>query len=110
MIRGSSRCLACQPEAKQHSRLIWGAYQSYLHEENRYTLRDLCYTANTGRGHYACRAAVLCSSREELGQKLAQLQESLHSGGMPTGEIAPGVFYGCHRMISSRKEKKKPAI
>lgn len=83
-----------------------GAYQSYLHEENRYTLRDLCYTANTGRGHYACRAAVLCSSREELGQKLAQLQESLHSGGMPTGEIAPGVFYGCHWMISSRKEKE----
>ncbi|WP_150273755.1 non-ribosomal peptide synthetase [Paenibacillus tepidiphilus] len=84
------------------------AYRSYLQdEENRHSLRDLCYTANTGRGHYACRAAVLCSSRGELAQKLAQLQESLHGGGsLLSGEIAPGVYYGRHRTVSLRKEKE----
>ncbi|MFC6650085.1 beta-ketoacyl synthase N-terminal-like domain-containing protein [Paenibacillus rhizoplanae] len=60
-----------------------GAYQSYLHEENRYTLRDLCYTANTGRGHYACRAAVLCSSREELGQSWRSFRKACTAAECP---------------------------
>lgn len=40
----------------------------------QHSIDDVCYTANTGRGHYGYRLAVLCTSMEELQERLCLLQ------------------------------------
>ncbi|NBI31205.1 condensation domain-containing protein [Chengkuizengella marina] len=40
---------------------------------NYINIYDLCYTANTGRGHYSYRIAMLIDSLEDLKQKLYEL-------------------------------------
>lgn len=66
------------------------------------SLEDVCYTANTGRGHYSCRLAILTKSMEELREKLSVIGKSQLS------ELqAEGVFYGdCSNCM---EEEKYPA-
>ncbi|MCG7407269.1 phosphopantetheine-binding protein [Paenibacillus sp. ACRRX] len=57
-------------------------------------LQSICYTANTGRGHYGYRLALTAHDKKELWQKLTQLQQT---------DLTPvlqleGVYYGEHRI------------
>ena len=56
---------------------------------DRVNHEDLCYTLNTGRGHYAFRAAAVLEPGESLAEKLSGLR------GLIEGTYeAPGTFYG----------------
>ncbi|WP_051287021.1 beta-ketoacyl synthase N-terminal-like domain-containing protein [Paenibacillus taiwanensis] len=57
-------------------------------------LRSICYTANTGRGHYGHRLALTAYDKEELCQKLTQLQQT----GLTSVPTMDGVYYGEHRL------------
>lgn len=48
-------------------------YILMLRQQEDVNLDDLCYTANTGRGHYCWRIAVVFGSYEELLEKLAKI-------------------------------------
>ncbi len=58
-----------------------GRYARFLEQSNGRSadLRDVCYTANTGRGHYEYRAALTASSIDELQGKLARLEQRLQA-------------------------------
>ncbi|KNY24968.1 beta-ketoacyl synthase N-terminal-like domain-containing protein [Pseudobacteroides cellulosolvens] len=64
-------------------------------------LAELCYTANTGRGHYSYRLAVITKDKLELQEKLYKLSD-MHSGSNDEG-----VYYGIHKLVSSRREVKE---
>nr|WP_226887786.1 non-ribosomal peptide synthetase [Paenibacillus polymyxa] len=81
-------------------------YQQYVMEPKTYPLRDLCYTANTGRGQYGFRLAILCRDWDDLGAKLTQIQTSGFSGQAKQEEFIPGVYFGCHKVVSAQKEKE----
>lgn len=83
-------------------------YQQYVTEPQAYPLRDLCYTANTGRGHHSYRLAILCRDWNDLGAKLDQIQTSAFgfSGQAQQGELIPGVYFGRHKVVSAQKEKE----
>ncbi|MFC4101266.1 beta-ketoacyl synthase N-terminal-like domain-containing protein [Paenibacillus xanthanilyticus] len=65
-----------------------GRYVSDL-QGNPATLRQLCYTTNTGRGRHGTRAAIVACDKEELRAKLKKLLEQ----GL-TSYPEDGIYYG----------------
>ncbi|MCD1260592.1 hypothetical protein B5M42_017455 [Paenibacillus athensensis] len=78
-------------------------------------LRDICYTANTGRGHYSWRAAIVAADRASL---LARLDELAADGlaasaaAVAAASAEPGavgsVSCGEHRVVTLRREQRQP--
>ncbi|PKQ89070.1 hypothetical protein CXK86_21075 [Paenibacillus sp. BGI2013] len=66
---------------------------------DRYSLLDVCRTANACRGHYAHRVIILAEHLEDLRIKLTQVI----SGDIHTF-TAPWFHYGEHRLISDNRE------
>lgn len=76
------------------------SYISYLAAtEDR--LADICLTANTGRGHYAFRLAVVAANKEEMLHVLFDLNE----GGLETGPMN-GCVYGEHSISTIQRENR----
>jgi len=70
-------------------------------------LRDICYTANTGRGHYGWRAAIVAADRASL---LEQLDALAASGldAAAAGALGSDVCCGEHRVVTLRREQRQP--
>ncbi|OKP97901.1 type I polyketide synthase [Paenibacillus sp. P46E] len=74
-------------------------YADFFRQGTETNLNNICYTAKTGRGHYAYRLALIVKSYEELKQKITQLA----SRGL--SDISEkGVYYDCHKIGSDRKQ------
>lgn len=74
-----------------------GRYDSFLQSAGELDLDALCYTANTGRGNYSYRAAILFRNQEELTQKIRRLyHKGLHSG--------EGVYAGFFKIVSNKRQ------
>ncbi|MCZ8518253.1 MULTISPECIES: non-ribosomal peptide synthase/polyketide synthase [Paenibacillus] len=80
-------CLSAESEPALERSIA--AYRQWAEEQDPWSLSDLCYTASTGRGHYACRLAIVTGSQEDLMDKLAWLQE-----GRWRTEAVKGIYYG----------------
>ncbi|MCM3746403.1 SDR family NAD(P)-dependent oxidoreductase [Paenibacillus pasadenensis] len=65
-------------------------------------LADICFTANTGRGHYTHRLALISADAEDLFGKLQYAAEQLEP------HAAEGVYYGVHRTVSDRRSIRNP--
>lgn len=74
-------------------------YLRFLPRHRELPIGDIAYTANTGRGHYAWRAAVLAASPRELEEKLEMLLAN---------DLAPmesqGIFCGGHKIVAEGRE------
>lgn len=79
-------------------------YVDYDSRNGDEPLQDICYTANTGRGHYSYRIAMMINSREDLRAKLEALSEMEEYGNI----TVPGIYYGVHRIVSSEYHPKGP--
>ena len=75
--------LSAQSDAALHA--YARQYTAFLAEQPTIDLRDLCYTVQVGRSHFAHRLAIVCDS-------VAQLQEKLES--YLQGESRPGLAFG----------------
>ncbi|WP_438431722.1 SDR family NAD(P)-dependent oxidoreductase [Gorillibacterium sp. sgz500922] len=76
-------------------------YQRFVqHADDALRLDDLCYTANTGRGAYSYRLAVVVESLADLSDKLNLLSE------MNMEQLnVPWAFYAYHKVVRSNKEE-----
>ncbi|GMK38599.1 hypothetical protein PCCS19_16530 [Paenibacillus sp. CCS19] len=74
-------------------------YAEFLKRQPDARLEDVCFTANTGRGHYTHRVALLALTAGELRASLRQLQE----GGLHTDAEA-GIWYGQHFIVSENQK------
>ncbi len=63
--------------------------------------RNVCYTANTGRGHYAYRIALIAHDAKDAAAKLA---EAAATGFDKMDK--PWFAYGFHKVVSASKGKK----
>ncbi|WP_341282699.1 SDR family NAD(P)-dependent oxidoreductase [Paenibacillus sp. FSL H8-0537] len=68
------------------------------------TLADICYTANTGRGHYSHRLALIVSDGADLTGKLKHLAEQETFSSLS----AEGVYYGEYRAVSDERSIRSP--
>lgn len=66
-------------------------------------LEDVCYTANTGRGHYEHRLTLLATNLTELREKLKELRVDIL-----TDLKAPWFTYGYHRVVPSDRAELEP--
>ena len=74
-----------------------GRYERHLGAHPESGLGDVCYTANTGRAHFAHRLAVRASSVKEMGPRLAALAAGECPAGLrrgrPSGSQEPRVAF-----------------
>lgn len=75
-------------------------YRDYFNKVEALGINNICYTANTGRGHYSHRLAIIVNSYSDLKEKLNQLEVSKIIGNLGTG-----VYYGEHKMVGNKTAK-----
>jgi len=63
-------------------------------------IRDLCYSANTGRGHYEFRLAIIVNDMAELKEKLL----ALRSMGLEKNS-GKNIYYAHHEVLLDKKQK-----
>ncbi|MEC0599324.1 SDR family NAD(P)-dependent oxidoreductase [Bacillus spizizenii] len=74
-------------------------YNEFFKQGTQKNLKNICYTANTGRGHYSYRLALIVKSFEELAQKINFL------AGQDLNDISEkGVYFSYHKVGSDRKQ------
>lgn len=76
------------------NRLIQG-YIDFFQNETGPSLGNLCYTANTGRGHYEYRLALIVKDKQDVLERLRKLD-----GRLNHLQNSATVFYGPHREAS----------
>ncbi len=77
--------LALSAKTGEALKTLAGRWESYLERHPSLSLADVCFSANTGRGHFAHRLAVVADSLGEVRQQLA----ALAAGKEQAGELLP---------------------
>ncbi|MCX7922793.1 MAG: SDR family NAD(P)-dependent oxidoreductase [Clostridia bacterium] len=75
-------------------------YKNFIKRETNYKLRDICFTANTGRGHHEHRLALILKDEKDFREKIEKLAD------MRFETLSEqGIYYGRHAVIPGRKAK-----
>lgn len=79
-------------------------YDSFLDQATEADFGNICYSANTGRGHYNFRIALIATNLEELKQKIAALNR------MDDDKLRePGIYFGTYRIVPDYKTPNRAA-
>jgi acyl transferase domain-containing protein/aryl carrier-like protein len=71
-------------------------YNEYFETIAQKDIRNVCYTSNTGRGHYNYRVAIIFDCKQLLKEKLEKcISVELEAN------LIPDVFYGEHKIVDS---------
>ncbi|MDO8260302.1 MAG: polyketide synthase dehydratase domain-containing protein, partial [Candidatus Magasanikbacteria bacterium] len=87
---------------RQSFQSLVDSYINFISHDINIELSDLCYTANTGRGHYEERLAIVISSVSELLEKLKMFKKRSYRA-----DETAGIFYNYHQIISQHKKAEK---
>ncbi|TKI55079.1 SDR family NAD(P)-dependent oxidoreductase [Brevibacillus antibioticus] len=93
--------LALSAKSKSALLSLIRAYHNLLLKEAMIDLTDVCYTANTGRGHYTHRIAVMFRTRDEL---LRSLSSATDSNLEATD--SQDFFYGKHTVVIQHSNRE----
>lgn len=69
-------------------------YEGYLDKNIKASLGDICYTANTGRGSYSCRLALVIRDTNDLKEKIRMLLQK----GLVSSEER-GIYFGTIKTV-----------
>ncbi|HEU4962705.1 MAG TPA: SDR family NAD(P)-dependent oxidoreductase [Bacilli bacterium] len=75
-------------------------YQKFLTAKTDLNLHDVCFTANTGRGHFGFRVAIGAGSLAELKDKIDLLADS----GLQSIEDRE-IYYSKHHVVSDKRQQ-----
>ncbi|WP_432409138.1 SDR family oxidoreductase [Wukongibacter sp. M2B1] len=79
------------------------AYKALLKKKEEVNLGDLCFTANTGRGHYNYRLAIIFKNKNDLINTFEYIEE----GSIENIEFE-NVFYNMHKVVAKEENKHEP--
>ncbi|ROP42185.1 SDR family oxidoreductase [Saccharothrix texasensis] len=71
--------------------------------DSPWSLADICYTSNLGRGHHEHRVMIVAGTKEELAESVDRLRRR----GLGTDEQR-GVFHGVHAVVSDKRGDLRP--
>lgn len=91
-IQSTSLILILSAKSEESFKRLIQSYDQWLMKESDYRLEDLCFTANTGRGHYQYRMAIIFKDAADLKSKINSLN-SLEEFPVINQD---GIYYG-HR-------------
>ncbi|NEZ41999.1 SDR family NAD(P)-dependent oxidoreductase [Paenibacillus alvei] len=74
-------------------------YEQFLENEPNIPIGNLCYTANTGRGHYTYRIAIVFNTLKDLREKLAILNKNDLKN-----MVNHGIYYGKNQVVSDKRQ------
>ncbi|MCX8130382.1 MAG: SDR family NAD(P)-dependent oxidoreductase [Clostridia bacterium] len=94
--------LVLSAKSRASLEVLIGNYNKLIQAEKLPELKDICYTAGTGRGHYSYRIAFIVEDIGDLRQKLTRLQ----SAELETIK-EENIYYQCHRIIPSDKPSQE---
>lgn len=80
------------------------SYANFDYKEKSLDISNICYTSNTGRGHYDYRLAILIKNEEDFENKI----KTLNSFEDYSEVKEDGIFYGKIRVIQEHKETREP--
>jgi len=75
-------------------------YREFFHKNMQNSLlqlRDICYTSNTGRGHYDYRVALLADSKEEMFSKIEDFLTKQDA------DVSNGIYYSNLEYVQDNK-------
>jgi acyl transferase domain-containing protein len=79
-------------------------YDSFLDQAAETDFGNICYSANTGRGHYNFRIAFMATNLQDLKQKIAAVSR------MDFEKIRePGIYFGTFRIVPDNKTPNRAA-
>jgi len=99
---GTSGILTISAASLTSLRSLVSQYATHVSEISEQQLRHVCYTSNTGRGHYSYRIAIPVRDKATLCETLLQLAQQEQFGDL----LHLGVYYGYHRLISEHRNSK----
>lgn len=113
-IRGN-HLLTVSAKTKEALQKLIKEYANLLSQVESRDVPSLCYTANTGRGHYSYRLLVTGQDAEELflhlneaGQMIGLDGDLSKSTGF-NGHQSPGMYYGYHKVSSDQNRPESSA-
>ncbi|MRN52278.1 type I polyketide synthase [Paenibacillus monticola] len=74
-------------------------YDQFLRVNNQLNLADVCYTANTGRGHYSHRLIMIVNDLADLKKKITAVNLS----GL-RNTFMEGLWYAKHQIVSDKRK------
>lgn len=74
-------------------------YNKFFRVNDRWTLADLCYTSNIGRGHYEYRTIIIAENKEDLKNSIEELINGRNTDGKNLK-----VFQGYYQIVSEKKK------
>ena len=77
-------------------------YAEFIDKNKDIKLKDICYTASTGRAHYSHRLALIIKNYEELRKVLKRLEEEKDFSNL----IGECIYYGDYRVVPFDKKNK----
>lgn len=78
------------------------AYETFALSDFHESIKDICYTANTGRGHYNYRLAMLIKDKGDFRDKI---NKALGINFGLSEFIGEDIYYGRHSIIDNKREK-----
>ncbi|MCX7922791.1 MAG: SDR family NAD(P)-dependent oxidoreductase [Clostridia bacterium] len=103
-IKDERACiLALSAKSPEALTELLNRYKIYIRKNAGIPLENICYTSNTGRGHYNYRTAVVVSNCDELIDKLERLSKN-----RLCNVEEEAVYYGEHKIISVNGQVKSP--
>ncbi|AIQ66839.1 SDR family NAD(P)-dependent oxidoreductase [Paenibacillus graminis] len=99
---GPVHILALSAKTEAGVKALVRSYLDYCNNVTDLSLEDLCYTANTGRGHYTHRLALVFNHREELIERLETAEKTDFRW-----ILGNGIFYSEHRTVPDTKVDRK---
>ncbi|CAH1195691.1 Polyketide synthase PksM [Paenibacillus plantiphilus] len=98
-----SQVLTLSARDEQALKRLIASYRERISWADAAAMRDICFTANTGRGQYSHRIAFVFHSQDELLQQLLAAEQSASLASLQTD----GVGYGAHRIVSANQPTKE---
>ncbi|MGL4106798.1 amino acid adenylation domain-containing protein [Clostridium sp. LP20] len=96
----SNHIITLSGKSKRVMRELIENYQKYLSRDIKIDISDICYTANTGRGHYNYRIALIVKDIDDLRKKIELLLER------ESFEEYDDIFVGSFSIVSVNKKNR----
>ncbi|WP_432409141.1 SDR family NAD(P)-dependent oxidoreductase [Wukongibacter sp. M2B1] len=97
----SLRILTLSAKSENSLKALINEYRELCKKGFCYSIDDLCYTANTGRGHHNYRVAIIIKNENDLRKKIDEI-----SNTDLNGISIEGLYYGKHRIVPEHKNNR----
>jgi surfactin family lipopeptide synthetase A len=88
-------------------KMLLEKYGRYLDSDINTQLEDICFTANTGRGHYSLRLAIIISDKFDLKNKLSVFRNVIAGSSEVADNDNSFIFFGEHKLLADNAKTLK---